>query len=201
MPPPPGSDRLLPVVVLDLARFDFLECDREVVLGAGLDHRRRELVERALAEVVVVGVDLAGALRGHDHTGVIGVDDLEEAVDARRDHELESSGRSNSPRTTSASSSVACSSRSLTATYSNSLSASSSSSAVASRASTSSGASVPRPTRRARSASTDGGAMNTCTASGIAARIWRAPCTSISSTTPAASAMRRSSSDRSVPYL
>ena len=34
-----------------------------------------------------------------------------------------------------------------------------------------------------RSASSEGGAMNTCTASGIAARTWRAPWTSISSTT------------------
>src|SRR6266513_1518973 len=98
MPPPPAGTTSA-VVVLDLARFDFLERDREVVLGAGLDHRRGELVERAFAEVVVVGVDLAGALRGHDHTGVIGVDDLEEAVDARRDHGEESSGRASSRRT------------------------------------------------------------------------------------------------------
>ena len=54
-----------------------------------------------------------------------------------------------------------------------------------SRASTCSGASVPRPTSRARSASTDGGAMNTCIASGIVSRTWRAPWTSISSTTGA----------------
>ena len=41
--------------------------------------------------------------------------------------------------------------------------------------------------------------MNTCTASGIALRTWRAPCTSISSTTGRPSASRRSSSERSVP--
>src|SRR5437870_9684697 len=87
---PPARD-YLSGVVLDLARFDFLERDREVVLGAGVDHRRRELVEGALAEVVVVGVDLAGPLGGHDHAGVVGVDDLEEAIDARRDHDGESS--------------------------------------------------------------------------------------------------------------
>ena len=42
--------------------------------------------------------------------------------------------------------------------------------------------------------------MNTCTASGIAARTWRAPCTSISSTTgtPALDGAR-ASSERSVP--
>src|SRR5204863_6579769 len=158
MPPPwPGTTSA--VVVLDLARFDFLEGDREVVLGAGVDHRRRELVEGALAEVVVVGVDLAGPLGGHDHAGVVGVDDLEEAIDARRDHDGESSGPPMAACTMPASSSVACSRRSLITTWGNSASASSSSSAVASRASTSAGASVPRPTSRARSASTEGGAM------------------------------------------
>jgi hypothetical protein len=50
--------RVLAVLVLQLAGGDFLEGDREVVLRAGLDHRRRELVERPLAEVVVVRVDL-----------------------------------------------------------------------------------------------------------------------------------------------
>ena len=74
---------VLAVVVLDLARGDFLEGDRQVVLRAGLDHRRRELVERPLAEVVVVRVDLARALGGDEHGGVVGVDVLEELVDAR----------------------------------------------------------------------------------------------------------------------
>ena len=45
----------------------------------------------------------------------------------------------------------------------------------------------------------DGGAMNTATASGIASRTWRAPWTSISSTTGTPRARRRSSSERSVP--
>src|SRR3954453_18553270 len=76
----------LAVLVLDLARGDFLEGDREVVLRGGVDHRRRELVERPLTEVVVVGVDLPGALRGHEHGGVVGVDLLEEHVYARVDH-------------------------------------------------------------------------------------------------------------------
>src|SRR4051812_13527954 len=76
----------LAVLVLDLAGGDFLERDREVVLGAGVDHRGRELVERPLAEVVVVGVDLAGPLGRDENGGVVGVDVLEEAVDARRDH-------------------------------------------------------------------------------------------------------------------
>src|SRR5438309_10985967 len=142
---PPASGLGLPVLVLDLARFDFLERDREVVLGAGLDHRRWELVERALAEVVVVGVDLARALGGHDHAGVVGVDDLEQAVDAWRDHAGESSEPSSAACTMRATSSVASSRRSLTTTWGNSRSASSSSSAVARRPSTSSGLSVPPP--------------------------------------------------------
>ena len=41
--------------------------------------------------------------------------------------------------------------------------------------------------------------MKIWTASGIAARTWRAPCTSISSTTEWPSASRRSTSERSVP--
>ena len=59
--------------------------------------------------------------------------------------------------------------------------------------------SVPRPISRVRSAASDGGAMNTCTASGIAARTWRAPWTSISSTTGTPARTRSSSSERSVP--
>ena len=42
---------------------------------------------------------------------------------------------------------------------------------------------MPRPTSLARSASSDGGAMNTAIASGIASRTWLAPWTSISRTT------------------
>src|SRR5436190_21820678 len=73
----------LAVVVLDLARGDFLERDRQVVLGAGFDHRRRELVERALAEVVVVAVDLPGALGGDDDGRVVRVHVLQQLVDSR----------------------------------------------------------------------------------------------------------------------
>ena len=41
--------------------------------------------------------------------------------------------------------------------------------------------------------------MNTATASGIASRTWRAPCTSISRITAAPVAIPRSSSARNVP--
>src|SRR4051794_4989925 len=76
----------LPVLVPELAVGDLFERDGEVVLGGRLDHRRRELVERPLAEVVVVAVDLSCALGGDDHAGVVGVDLLHEPVDARADH-------------------------------------------------------------------------------------------------------------------
>jgi hypothetical protein len=71
------------VAVLDLAARDLLEGDGQVVLGAGVDHRRGELLEGPLAQVVVVRVDLPRALGGDDHAGVGGVDVLEQSVDAR----------------------------------------------------------------------------------------------------------------------
>src|SRR5271155_3749982 len=76
----------LAVVVLDLPRCYLLEGDREVVFRGRLDHRGRELIEGSLAEVVVVAVDLAGALGGHDHAGVVGVNSLQQAVYSGGDH-------------------------------------------------------------------------------------------------------------------
>ncbi len=102
-------------------------------------------------------------------------------------------------RTIRSSSSVASSSRSLTTTCPNSGCASSSRSAVRIRSSTWSAESVPRPTSRVRSASWDGGEMNTAIASGIAWRTCRAPWTSISKTIGTPAASRFSISDRSVP--
>src|SRR3954453_1399611 len=120
----------LAVLVLDLARGDFLERDRQVVLRAALDHRRRELVERALPQVVVVAVDLPRPLGGDQHGGVVGVDMLQERVDARVDHAFEGTsagGRdpraqasSSASRTMLVSSSTASSRRSLTTTRANS---------------------------------------------------------------------------------
>src|SRR3954453_4000012 len=78
----------LPVLVLDLARGDFLERDREVVLADGLDHRRRELVEGPLTQVVVGRVDLTRALGGDEDRRVVGVDVVEQLVDAGTDHAL-----------------------------------------------------------------------------------------------------------------
>src|SRR5215217_7570379 len=70
------------VAVLDLAARDLFEGDGQVVLRAGVHHRRRELLEGPLAEVVVVGVDLPRPLGGDDHACVWGVDVLQQAVDA-----------------------------------------------------------------------------------------------------------------------
>ena len=50
--------------------------------------RRRVVVERPLAEQVVVVVDLPGALRRHDHERVARVHVVQQVVDAGFDHEL-----------------------------------------------------------------------------------------------------------------
>src|SRR3954453_3397913 len=133
--PPPRGPAGLAVLVLDLARGDFLERDRQVVFRAALNHRRRELVEGALAQVVVVAVDLTRPLGRDQHGGVIGVDMLKERVDARVDHAFEgTSGPGRGPadqawrrasRTIAVSSSTASSRRSLTTTRANSSRASS----------------------------------------------------------------------------
>src|SRR5688572_29380513 len=91
-PDTPSRIRAIPrscldaVPVLDLVGRYFLERDLEVVLRAGLDHRRRVLVESPLTEVVVVGIDLTSALRGDQHAGVVRVDALEECVQPWLDH-------------------------------------------------------------------------------------------------------------------
>src|SRR5947207_583652 len=59
------SEFLLGVVVLQHALADFLEGHGEVVLRPALDEGRQVVAEGAFAELVVVVVDLPGALRGH----------------------------------------------------------------------------------------------------------------------------------------
>src|SRR5215216_445361 len=111
---------LFGVAVLDLALADFLERHGQVVLRAGLHERRRHL-ERALAELVVVVVDLPSALGGDDDERVPRVDALEQLIDLRMDH-----GREMVPVDASASwtrpasSSAARSRSSFTTTWSNS---------------------------------------------------------------------------------
>src|SRR4051794_18005534 len=190
------------VAVLDLVGRDLLERDLEVVLRLRLDHRRRVLVERPLAEVVVVRVDLTGPLGGDDHARVVRIDFFQQLVQAGLDHSFSFSGFAPpmvAARSTS--SSVARSRSSFTITRFHSPAAASSSRARVRRLSISSGSSVLRPTSRSRRVSSFGGAMNTWVASGSASATWRAPWTSISSTRSLPSRSARSSSERGVPYM
>src|SRR6476619_3380707 len=81
------------VLELQLAAGDLLHRHRQVVLRAGLDERRRCVLQpETLSELVVVVVDLPGPLRCHDHERVprrrvhIGRGMDEELVDAGLDH-------------------------------------------------------------------------------------------------------------------
>src|SRR3954464_1807425 len=81
------EERLLLVLVLELALCDFLEGHRQVVLRARLHQRRRRGFEAdALTELGVVVVDLASPLGGHDDERVARVDVVEELIDAWMDH-------------------------------------------------------------------------------------------------------------------
>src|SRR5689334_14953320 len=82
-----GIVPLLRVLVLELALGDFLEGHGEVVLGAGLDERRRCLLEAdPLTQLVVVVVDLARPFGRDDHKRVARVDVVQELIDAWMDH-------------------------------------------------------------------------------------------------------------------
>src|SRR5918994_1184052 len=73
----------LPVGDENLALGDLCESHRQVVLGARLHERGREIVERALAELVVVVVDLPGPLGGRNHEAVAGMTGVrEELIDS-----------------------------------------------------------------------------------------------------------------------
>src|ERR671919_2880634 len=75
----------------DLALGDLLEGHRQVVLRARLDERRRKVVERALAELVVIVVDLPGAFGGRDHESVSrAFDGSEQIVQSWMHHRAES---------------------------------------------------------------------------------------------------------------
>src|ERR1700710_1777070 len=79
--------RLGAVLVLELARGDLFERNREVVPVAGdIDHRRRVLTKAALAEAVVIAVDLTCPLGGDDYGRVVGVGVVEQLVNAWFDH-------------------------------------------------------------------------------------------------------------------
>src|ERR671918_1185689 len=103
---------LEPVLVAELAVRQLFEGYREVILARlGVHHRGRILAEAAFADVVVVAVDLAGALCGDDHRRIVRVGVLEQSVDAWMDHGSDSTS---SARTTRSSSLAARSSSSLT---------------------------------------------------------------------------------------
>src|SRR6476659_2056658 len=75
----------------DLPACDFLHRHREVVLRAGLDQRGRSFLEaHALAELVVIVVDLAGALGCHEDERITRAADLiEQVVETWVDHRRE----------------------------------------------------------------------------------------------------------------
>src|SRR5688500_8444897 len=99
---------LLRVLVLDLALADLLQGHGQVVLRARFDERRRGLFEaHALAELVVVVVDLPCALRGHDDERVARVHVVEQGVDAGMDHGAMVAASVSSRSTSAASASVA----------------------------------------------------------------------------------------------
>src|SRR5213592_1021908 len=82
-----SENALALVLVLDLALGDFLHGHGQVVLRARLDERGRRFLEaHALTELMVVVVDLAGALRGDDDQRIARVDMFEQLVDAGMDH-------------------------------------------------------------------------------------------------------------------
>src|SRR6476619_6747494 len=107
----------------DLPACDFLHGHREVVLRAGLDQRGRSLFEaHALAELVVVVVDLAGALGCHEDERIARSADLfEQIVETWVDHgRAMVPARANSHSTRDASAAVARSRSSFRTMYRNS---------------------------------------------------------------------------------
>src|SRR4030088_1210447 len=65
---------------------DLAQCDRErLLLDAGLD-QRADVLEQALTELGVVGVDLPRPLRRHDDEAVLAVHHIEQIVDGRVDN-------------------------------------------------------------------------------------------------------------------
>ncbi len=66
------------------AGVDLTQCDRQrLLLRAGRLHQRSDVLQQALAQLRVVGVDLAGPLGRVDHQAVLGVGGFQELVDRR----------------------------------------------------------------------------------------------------------------------
>src|ERR1700753_529597 len=78
---PPGL--LLALGVLEQIGVNLARGDgQRLLLQSRLD-QRTNVLEDALAELVVVVVDLAGPLRGGDHQGVLAPDAVQQLVDGR----------------------------------------------------------------------------------------------------------------------
>src|SRR5262245_28014016 len=208
-------------VGVDLAQRD----GQRLLLRNRLD-QRADVLQQALAELAVVGVDLAGTLGREDHQRVLRGGLLQQLVDGRvgnafrvRDchgvapqdvwweDPIWAKGLTGWPANSSTpaqssnptNSSAARCTESLTTTRSNSDSAAISSCACSRRRRMVSASSVPRPIRRRCNSSQLGGARNTSCASGMATRTWRAPCRSIFNSAGMPAAMRASTGPRGVP--
>src|SRR5690606_5438074 len=165
---------------VQLALVDLVQRDGQRLVGRLALHERADVLQQALGELGVVGVDLARALGGVDHQGVLGVGPLQQAVDGGvgdafgagngTDHVEFFLTLSQGPTINDTSSLAARATSSLTMTMSNSSAAASWVRAVSSRARRSSALSVPRRTSRCTSSSQLGGARKTNSASGIRSR-------------------------------
>src|SRR6478736_2099994 len=190
---------------------DLAERDRQgLLLHAGLD-QRPDVLQQALAELGVVGVDLPRPLGRHDDEAVLAIDDVEQVVDGRVGDAVSSgipchrlpSVKSVFRPDQAVIKATSCSHTSLTdvltSVMSNSWPASISLAASSSRRAMTSGGSVPRAERRRTSSSQEGGARKTRSASGTARRTCLAPSMSISSSAGTPAAMRRVTGSRGVP--
>src|SRR6201999_4007301 len=82
------------LLALQQALAGLAQRDRQrLLLHAGLNERA-DVLKKALAELRVVGVDLASPLRGEDHQPVLAVNDLEQLVDRRVDDAVRALGHS-----------------------------------------------------------------------------------------------------------
>src|SRR6266568_3851062 len=174
--------------------LDLAERDGQRLLLAARLHQRPDVLEQALAELRIVGVDLPCALRGHDHQPVLAVHDVKELVDRRVDdavgalvgmspcHVLPSVGHCSIKATSWRHTSLT---DVFTSVTSNSPAAASSSFAAASLRT---------------SSSQDGGARNTSRAPGTARLTCRAPAKSISTRQETPAWSFSLSGSRGVPY-
>src|SRR6185312_2772438 len=205
-------------VDLQQALVDLAQGDGErLLVELGVD-QRADVLEEALVQLRVVGVDLAGPLGGVDDQGVLRIRGGQQFVDRRVDDAFKVRGHEASKFCVvfvgaggyryrwcgvspiwETSSSAARWMSSFTIVTSNSFSAASSSLAVSRRLCCSSAVSVPRPMSRRTSSSQLGGARNTNLACGMDCLTWRAPCRSISSRTLRPAATASSTLVRMVP--